>query len=123
MPGKAPSHKQGRKRVGRRSKSGYKGVAPRRSGWVASIYRNGRSIYLGRYDTKEDAAAAYNLAATFLRGESAELNVLPPERQPIPEREQEIRACVGKRLLAAAGFQVEHRPCTPQTKSPEQHHP
>lgn len=120
MPEEPLSHDQ---RIGRPSRSGYKGVGSRRSGWVASIYRNGRSIYLGLFDTKEDAAAAYNLAATFLRGESAELNVLPPERQPTPEREQEIRACVGKRLLAAAGFQVEHRPRTPQTKSPEQNHP
>lgn len=56
------------------SKFGFSGV--RRSGqsWSALISINGIDIPLGSYETKEDAAAAYNAASTALHGEYARLN-------------------------------------------------
>lgn len=50
----------------RTSTSGMKGVSwdRRRGKWIASITRNYKFINLGRYDTKEEAKAAYDKAAT-----------------------------------------------------------
>lgn len=44
--------------------------------WRASINANGRRHYLGIYEDKEDAAAAYASAARRLHGEFARLNGL-----------------------------------------------
>lgn len=56
-----------------RNTSGIKGVswAASNGKWYASIMRNGRSYNLGYHDRKEDAAAAYNEAASRLFGEFA----------------------------------------------------
>lgn len=52
--------------------SGYKGVTKTREGnWAASITANGVAHHLGRFPTKEEAAAAYAAAATRLHGEFA----------------------------------------------------
>ena len=60
------------------NKSGIKGVYPsHRPGkpWVASITKNGRCRRIGRYATKEEAAAAYEIAANRLHGEFARAGV------------------------------------------------
>lgn len=50
--------------VRRDSRSGVRGVMLCESGrWRARIKRDGRSIYLGRFDTMEEAAAAFAAAA------------------------------------------------------------
>lgn len=66
-----------------KTKSGYRGVYHfqyGRSGkvwkWLASIYHNGKTINIGYYDTKEEAAHAYNKVALELRGEDARLNII-----------------------------------------------
>lgn len=61
------------------NRSGFKGVYFHRiSGrWSARIQMDGRSAYLGLFDTPEDAAAAYNEAACRLHGEFARLNIVP----------------------------------------------
>lgn len=53
--------------------SGFKGVSfNRREGkWTAHIRAHGRSLFLGRHDTVEAAAAAYVQAATELHGDFA----------------------------------------------------
>lgn len=61
--------------------SGLKGVhwAADRGRWVASIQRDGRKQYLGRFRTKEEAHRAYMDAARRLHGEFASAGAaLPP---------------------------------------------
>lgn len=56
--------------------SGYKGVIydKERSKWRAEIAFNGKRKYLGRFDTVEEAALAYNKSALEHHGEYAYLN-------------------------------------------------
>lgn len=61
--GNSPVHKD--------SKSGIKGVHPKRDGWCAQIMCQGQRVTLGSFKTKEDAAAAYAMAANKLFGEFA----------------------------------------------------
>lgn len=57
--------------------SGLKGVSPYRAGerygkpWQASICKDGKSFHLGHFSTKDDAAAAYAVAADRIFGEFA----------------------------------------------------
>jgi len=60
-----------------RGTSRYKGVSPSgRGDWRAQIHAGGHQIYLGRFATQEEAALAYNRAATRLFGEFALINAL-----------------------------------------------
>ena len=54
--------------------SKYKGVGINYGKWHARIRNNGKYINLGRFDTEEDAAKAYNEAALKYFGEFACLN-------------------------------------------------
>jgi len=56
--------------------SGYRGVRSHKKRWQARIKVDGRDITIGTYDTKEEAALAYNTAAVQYRGEYASLNVV-----------------------------------------------
>ena len=60
------------------NKSGYNGVSFEKQTrrWYATIWHNGRNIHLGRFDSKESAAIAYNELAKNLRNEFAVLNVV-----------------------------------------------
>ncbi len=59
--------------------SGFKGVSfDRRTGrWVATIGLNRRQVWLGRHDTAEQAARAYDAAALQLHGAFARPNEPP----------------------------------------------
>ncbi len=59
--------------------SGYKGVSYYRSTgkWRVAFGVQGKSYYVGYYDTKEEAALAYNIVAFGLYGEFARLNKVP----------------------------------------------
>lgn len=61
----------------------YKGVSwsKERETWRVYIRANKKSIYLGSYNTEEEAALAYNKAASFFFGEYARLNVIQTEYQ------------------------------------------
>jgi hypothetical protein len=60
-------------RLKRSNTSGYKGVSFRKDSgkWMASIHANGRKMYLGKYETPEEAHAAYVAAAHKFHGEFA----------------------------------------------------
>lgn len=58
-------------RRSRRNKTDAKGVSRRGDRFTACIETDGRSIYLGIYDTQAEAAAAYQGAASVLFGEFA----------------------------------------------------
>jgi len=62
-------------KLSRRNKSGFKGVcwdkAARR--WRATISHNRRGVFLGHYDTTEEAAAAYAEGARRYAKEFARL--------------------------------------------------
>lgn len=59
-----------------KSKSGYKGVSKHWNKWRAVIKVNQKKIHLGLFDTKEEAALAYNKAAKVYFGDFARLNSL-----------------------------------------------
>jgi len=56
-----------------RNKSGFVGVHLDRSKWCAMITRNAKAVYLGNFDTKEEAHAAY-MAAREVRVEELVAN-------------------------------------------------
>jgi len=53
----------------RRNASPLTGAFRRGRKWLARIIVNGRQYYLGSYDTRKEAAAAYRCAVLLLRGE------------------------------------------------------
>lgn len=63
-----------------RANSGYKGVRKtnqsegRRKPWCASIFVEGKFVFLGEHDTKQQAAWAYDRAAERFFGEDAKTN-------------------------------------------------
>jgi hypothetical protein len=63
------------------NKSGYKGVSKCNltKKWKASITKDYKRHHLGLFDTKEEAAEAYNIHATKLHGEFACLNDIVKE--------------------------------------------
>lgn len=69
----------------RRKKSGaasrYKGVSEHYGKWSATIW-SGRKMWLGRFDTEEEAALAYDEAARRLHGEFARVNFPLEGEQP-----------------------------------------
>jgi hypothetical protein len=64
------------RRVGVNNTSGYKGVHlhTKLKRWTARIGANGKRLHLGLFDTPEEAAKAYNLAAVQHHGKFAKLN-------------------------------------------------
>lgn len=66
-------------RLARGATSVFKGVSwkAERSKWVAHVHVDGKTKYLGSFDSEEAAARAYNDAALLAWGEFARLNVLP----------------------------------------------
>lgn len=59
------------------TKVGYKGVHKNHRGkWIAQITKNYNCHHLGTFRTAEEAAIAYNDAASILHGEFARLNIV-----------------------------------------------
>lgn len=58
------------------NKSGFRGVhwATRRGRWQAQITNSGVHRHLGYFETSEEAARAYDVAALSLHGAFAQLN-------------------------------------------------
>jgi AP2 domain./HNH endonuclease. len=68
------SQNQQNKSVQNNNASGYKGVSKKRGKYMASIKLNGRIVYIGTFDTPEEAAHARDNKAKELHGEFAKLN-------------------------------------------------
>jgi hypothetical protein len=54
--------------------SGYRGVYRRRSRWAAIISIEGRPVHIGTFDTRDEAARAWDRRARELRGPGAWVN-------------------------------------------------
>jgi predicted transcriptional regulator len=64
-----------------KNKSGYKGVSwyPKYNKWLTRISKNKQRIFVGYFESKSDAAKAYNEKAKELFGEYAHLNMVTDE--------------------------------------------
>jgi len=61
------------------NKTGYRGVCRHGSKWAARIVYDQRCVFLGIFDTPEQAAQAYNSAALKIYGNGARLNEVANE--------------------------------------------
>lgn len=71
---KASAQQNGANSRSRVGSSQFKGVSWTRGEWRASIRLHYRTIHLGKFDSEEDAARAYDEAARRLHGEFARVN-------------------------------------------------
>lgn len=70
------SQNMANKRIEKKNTSGFKGVGYVWKRWGAKITVSGKSIWLGMFDTKIQAARAHNEAALKYHGEFSRLNDL-----------------------------------------------
>lgn len=70
-----PTQNQQNRSLREDNTSGFKGVSPSRNKWHVTICVNGVRCFLGRFSSKEDAARAYDQAASEHFGEFAVLNL------------------------------------------------
>lgn len=75
--------------------TGYKGVQPKGKKWMAVICVDGVRHSLGTYETKEDAAKAYNVMAVKYFGEFAWLNDVDQSEFKLKPKRQKASQYVG----------------------------
>jgi len=70
-----------------KTKSGYRGVYKNKGKYVAEIYNGKQRIYIGRFETAEEAAMAYNKKSVELFGKDGKINkvVKVPEQETVTE--------------------------------------
>ena len=80
-------------KLSKANKSGFKGVYSQAGGrWYARIAANGKSHYLGLFDSAEDAAKAYDAVARKLHGEFSKTNAdLQHKSEPFLTGEAEVK--------------------------------
>ncbi|KAK2080712.1 hypothetical protein QBZ16_000566 [Prototheca wickerhamii] len=90
--------------------SNYRGVSRHRltKRWEASLWLNGRQLYLGGFNSQEDAAAAYDLAALACKGPGAVTNH-PPDKYAAQLKEDEVVAHVRRRSNAFSRGKSKYR--------------
>jgi hypothetical protein len=94
----------------------YRGVSRHRltQRWEASLWLNGRQLYLGGFDAQIDAAKAYDLAALACKGLDAIINFSPEEyEQQLKEiagfSREEVVAYVRRRSAAFSRGKSKYR--------------
>lgn len=85
------SHKKlsekGQKVIKKRKENIARGVHQNEQGkWAAQVHFMGKMIYLGLYETEEDAARAYDLKTLELRGPTALFNFPDRLEEPAPKK-------------------------------------
>lgn len=81
-------------RMRSKNKSGYRGVTLNNNGqWQARIFRNGRSVALGSFETAELAAKAYRAAVIRYQSNPAEATapIASPEPAVVEETARQAR--------------------------------
>ena len=76
--------------TGEANSTGFMGVHAQHDKWVAQIHCGGQRHYLGRFDTKEQAARAYDVAVKERRGVATQLNFPDEESGSSGKSEDEI---------------------------------
>ena len=77
------------------SSTGYKGVCfdKRRRKYMAYIHPNGKMVFLGYYNRPDEAALAYDKAASVYFGKFAKLNYMDGEQNSTKNEEPHLHFC------------------------------
>eukprot|EP00963_Diacronema_lutheri_P007646 scaffold662_cov364-Pavlova_lutheri.AAC.3 len=103
-----------------KTKKTFRGVYKDKGGWEAKISLGGIKKYLGRYDTAEDAAKAWDTAALKYRGPSTTLNF--PQESKAGKSEEPVAEAAKPEALGAGVSTKAPPPHEPDADAKDQEH-